>query len=250
MRHITADYIFPITSPAIKNGTVVIDEDGSVLELLQAELQPGNSEIYHGIICPGFINAHCHLELSYMKGMIPETTGLSSFISALLQVRKQASEKTVKQAIEKAEREMIANGIIAVGDISNDDSTFSQKAKRNLFYHTFLEIFDLNPLKANEAFQTGKILQASSGSYHSSLIPHAPYSVSGELMKMISDEAIKNNSILCMHNQETESENELFKTKSGKLYEFFKSIGYDLEHLSNIRKKFFTIVFTIASEKK
>ena len=68
-------------------------------------------------------------------------------------------------------------------------------------------------------------------SHPMSVTPHAPYSVSTLLMKMISEEAIKNKSVLSIHNQETESENELFKNKTGKLFELFKQIGINLQHL-------------------
>ena len=231
MRYITADYIFPISSPPIKKGTVVIDDDGMIIEVVQSEVQNPKSEIYTGIICPGFINAHCHLELSHMKGIITEGTGLTGFIGEFLQKRNQIREENIREKIIEAENEMIANGIVAVGDISNNDSTFSQKAKSNLFYHTFIELFDLIPEKSKETFEHGKEIQGSKFKVQSSLTPHAPYSVSNDLMKMISEEAIKNKSILSIHNQETESENELFKSKTGKLLELFKKLNITLDHL-------------------
>lgn len=49
------------------------------------------------------------------------------------------------------------------------------------------------------------------GNLKASITPHAPYSVSNELMSLIKNEAEEQNSILSIHNQETESENELFE---------------------------------------
>ena len=232
MRYITADYIFPASSPPIKNGMLAITEEGFISDIFtQPETRNLKPETYIGVICPGFINAHCHLELSYMKGLITEQRGLAGFIREFLQNRNQAGEKTIHKKIIEAETEIIANGIVAVGDISNSDSTFSQKSKGNLFYHTFIELFDLIPGKAKEVFKNGLQLQTSNFKLQTSLVPHAPYSVSTELMKMISEEAIKSKSALSIHNQETESENELFKNKTGKLFEFFKSMNVYLEHL-------------------
>jgi aminodeoxyfutalosine deaminase len=243
MRYITADYIFPISSPPIKNGTVGVTDEGIISEIFSEPqtfpIKIGtplrsvnlNPQTYTGIICPGFINAHCHLELSHMKGIITEGTGLAGFISEFLQKRNQVGEENLQQNIIEAETEMIANGIVAVGDISNKDSTFSQKVKGNLFYHTFIELFDLIPGKAKEVFENGKKVQSSKFKVQSSFTPHAPYSVSNKLLKMIYADAIEKKSVLSIHNQETESENELFINKSGRLLEFFKGINIDLEHL-------------------
>ncbi|HKR06523.1 MAG TPA: amidohydrolase family protein, partial [Bacteroidia bacterium] len=235
MRHITADYIFPISSPPIKNGIIVIDDDGTIIEIRKSETNNSKSEIYKGIICPGLINVHCHLELSHMKGVIAECTGLSGFIGEFLRKRKQIGEENIQEKIVEAEKEMINSGIVAVGDISNNDLTFSQKGKGNLFYHTFIELFDLVPEKAKEIFANGKKLHPSLGGINfklqTSLTPHAPYSVSHDLLNMIRNDAIENKSLLSIHNQETESENELFKNRTGNLVEFFKSMNINLEHL-------------------
>ncbi len=242
MRYITAEYIFPVSSPPIKYGTVVIDDDGMINEVVpyapdSHRDQNEKSEIYEGIIVPGFINAHCHLEISCMRNRIKEKTGLTGFISEFLKVRPHLKRQEIEEGISAGEKEMIANGIVAVADTSNTSDSFAQKGKRNLYYHTFIELFDLIPEKAKEAFEKGKKeVQGSKfnpDGYRdqSSLTPHAPYSVSNELMKMISEEAIKNKSILSIHNQETESENDLFRNKSGKLLELFKQLGISLDHL-------------------
>jgi cytosine/adenosine deaminase-related metal-dependent hydrolase len=238
MRYITADYIFPISSPPIKNGVVVVDDYDKIMEVF-SQLTTSNFPVpipseklqtFKGIICPGFINAHCHLEISHMKGMISEKTGLTGFISEFLQKRNLAEETNLQEKIIEAENEMVANGIVAVADISNNDSTFSQKEKSNLFYHTFIELFDLVPIKSNETFNAGKKLQTSNHKLQTSITPHAPYSVSVELLKMISNEVGKK-TIFSVHNQETESENELFINKTGKLFELFKQLGINLQHL-------------------
>ena len=79
MRYISADYIFPISSPPIPNGIVVIDKNGTIIDIGQSSTikhQTSALEKRSGIICPGFINTHCHLELSYLKGSISEKKGM------------------------------------------------------------------------------------------------------------------------------------------------------------------------------
>src|ERR1035437_445991 len=213
MRKISADYIFTITSEPIKNGVIIIDDDGTILEIKHiSDFKNDQSEIefYEGIICPGFINTHCHLELSHLRTQISENKGITGFIKEIISQRFVSSEEQIQKAIVNAEAEMINNGIVAVGDISNNNSTFSQKAKGNLLYHTFIEVFDLNPDKAEDVFDKAialkkELLQLSTFNFQPSIsiVPHSPYTVSEKLFKLISDETIKNNSILSIHNQES-----------------------------------------------
>jgi len=258
MRKVSADYIFPISSEPIKNGVVSIDDDGVIIDISHPSLstssalrapsprEKGNGsnfieergvEHYKGIICPGFINTHCHLELSHLKGKVTEQKGITGFISELIPMRNQFSENEIQDAISEAENEMIKNGIVAIGDISNNNSTFNQKAKNNLLYHTFIEVFDLNPERANEVFENATKLKSelsriSHLNTHISIVPHAPYTVSDKLFELIREEAIKNNSIICIHSQESEAENELFETKSGKLFDTFTKMGINLDYIS------------------
>jgi hypothetical protein len=162
MRKISADYIFPIASNPIQNGIITIDDAGTIVEIEE----PGNlpfpsSEIeyYSGIICPGFVNTHCHLELSHLHGKITENDGMTGFIKEIIQKRHGFTKEEIQASIETAEAEMKKNGIVAVGDISNNNSTFLQKLKGNLAYHTFIEVFSADPSKAEDVFENGKKLQ-------------------------------------------------------------------------------------------
>jgi cytosine/adenosine deaminase-related metal-dependent hydrolase len=224
MRYLSADYIFTISSPPIKNGIVTVNDEGVIIAVSENQASNSKIEHYKGIICPGFINTHCHLELSHLYSTIPEKSGMTGFIKEILTKRFSFSEEKIQQAIADAESKMIQNGIVAVGDISNNNSTFKQKAKGNLLYHTFVEIFSMDPAKAAEAFENGKKL-IKELNYNSSIAPHAPYTMSVELLGLINEHAKQNKSIVTIHNQESEGENELFKSKSGVMFETFKAMG-------------------------
>lgn len=243
MRRLSADYIFPIASEPIKNGVITVDNHGTILSV-DHPTKDSKTEQYEGIICPGFINTHCHLELSHMRSQIPENLGMAGFIRAIISARTQFSEEQIQDAIAAAEKEMIENGIVAVGDISNNSSSFKQKAKGNLLYHTFIEVFDLNPEKAEESFNKGLALMQKASQISSlkpvvsrvepsqiSIVPHAPYTVSESLLKRINEHALKNNSIISIHNQESEAESELFISQSGAIYETFKAMGINTDVL-------------------
>lgn len=230
MKKISANYIFPGNSTPIKNGVIVMDDHGVIVTILNPAVDDINwegVEKYKGIICPGFVNTHCHLELSYLKGKVSENKQLQGFVKEIIAIRDQFTSKERHEAILLAEKEMIKNGIVAVGDVANGNSTFNQKAKENINYHTFLEVFSLNPKVVNEVVDRAKSLQKEYYNQNRiSVTAHAPYSMSDQLMKSVN--AISGD-ILTIHNQETKSENDLFLTKSGNLYEQLASFNEDIK---------------------
>ena len=242
MYFLSADYIFPVSSPPLMHWVLVIDKNGSILDILKEGSVPQEKiEVHKGILVPGFINAHCHLELSYLKNQIEAGGGLDNFIHQILSKRNLFSDDVISASIEMADKEMFQNGIVAVGDISNVSNSFEQKAKSKIVYHTFVELFDLNPANADSVFEKGKLLieqlqsfyNTSATEHRYALTPHAPYSVSDKLFKLIDVFAYENNSILSIHNQETASENELFENHSGKLFDLFTKMGIDFSALPN-----------------
>ena len=226
MKKISADYIFPGNSSPIKNGVLIIDANKTIVDLLDPQKEKINwdeVEIHKGIICPGFVNTHCHLELSYLKNQIQEKTQLHGFIKEIITKRNEFTEEQRNQAMIAAEQEMKNNGIVAVGDISNGNSTFKLKEKGNLLYHTFIEVFGSDPKIANEAFKNGEALyQEYFDKERISITPHATYSVSDPLTLLINKHCVANKSLVIIHNQETESENEFHKKGSGHLFEFLE----------------------------
>jgi aminodeoxyfutalosine deaminase len=248
MRKISADYIFPVSSPPVKNGVVVVDDNGIITSAPEPLLREREDiERYEGIIVPGFVNTHCHLELSHLKGEISERKGLTDFISELIPKRDKFSLEQIKAAIASAEEEMLLNGIVAVGDISNTDHSFDQKRKNALLYHTFIEAFDFNAEQAQRIFDTVIRLQTSNTHLHTSITPHAPYTVSGKLMELIDN---LKQPLLSIHNQETVQENELFLSGTGPLAGMMKRVGVDVDSKRRARGSlFFTFGGLLESKK-
>lgn len=224
--YISAACIYPITSPPIKNGVLGITEDGSICAVLtssDAEMQ-GIVDIKHykGVIVPGLINTHCHLELSHLRNKVEEKTGLPGFIKQILALRQQP-EEDILSAMQNADQEMFENGIVAVGDISNALISKAVKLKSEIYYQTFIEVFGFNRPSAS-IIQQGLQLKKDFIPLKSSVVPHAPYSVSTELFCEL-NKITHNDDILSIHSQETQAENELFETGTGKFATFFAELG-------------------------
>ncbi len=228
MRKFSADTIYPIDSSPITNGVIITDDEGKILSLDILENHDSNFiEKFEGIIIPGFVNTHCHLELSHMKGKVNTGTGLISFITDVVTTRA-ASEEEKQQAIIQAEEEMIQNGIVAVGDICNTTDTFSTKEKSSLYYSSFIEMFDFFQEKdaQNKFDQYKKVYDSLNTPTHhkKSMVPHASYSVSKKLFQLI-NEHNSEDAIISIHNQETPAENELFLYNSGAFIPWYASFN-------------------------
>lgn len=234
MQKLTADIIYPITSSPILNGLILTDDTGKIMDILSPENAEYLSAIdgaqkYKGIICPGFVNTHCHLELSHLRGKLDEHTGLNGFITQLQKIRNSSDEE-ILQAISDAENEMIQNGIVAVGDICNGANSLQQKQKSNLYYHSFIELFGFDEIKADEIFEKGKIVfdYFNECSLSASIAPHAPYSTSKKMLHLIAKHCYENKKIMSIHNQESEEENKLFFSKTGKVMQMLLGFGFNL----------------------
>ena len=207
---------------------LITTKNGTIEAIVGIEDAGDDIQSFEGIITPGFVNAHCHLELSHMKNMIPANTGLQEFVKQIVSLR-QVEPDVIQEAIVAAENEMKANGIVAVGDISNTLDTLTQKAKHNLAYYTFVELYDLDPTRAADKLNAGIENQKAfeQNCVRASLVPHAPYSVTNDLWKLLSDHFGAHT--ISMHNQETPDENDFFKTKTGSFLGMYERTKVSLD---------------------
>lgn len=233
MRKITADLIFPVDAPPVKDGVVITDDAGKILAVeARTGHDPASLEIFQGGIVPGFINTHCHLELSHMKGRVNTGTGLLPFLQSVVKFREIPMEE-ILDAIEKADQEMYEGGIVAVGDISNKLDTAARKNKSKVRYYTFVEMFDfLQEDWAERTFAQYEEVylgQSDQGGNRKSRVPHAPYTVSNGLFQRIRQTNGEGPHTISIHNQETVHEDELFLHGTGGFPGFFQSFNIPFE---------------------
>jgi len=233
LKYLSANYILPITSMPIKDGIVAVDEEGVIQGIYDPTSFTLNDKVkierYDGVIIPGFINAHCHIELSHMKGVVPKGTGLPNFLSQVMTSRS-ASMKKMDDAMAKADKEMYENGIVAVGDHANTDNSSTLKEESQILYHTFVEVIGVEPEEADFKLKEAKSLTQEFRNGHVSITPHAPYSCSKALFKKFK-KAVSETNIISIHNQESDEENKLFRYKTGEFLDFYKSIGKNADSI-------------------
>lgn len=232
-RKFRADQLFDGYRLLDDQHVLITTEDGTIETIALLNNAGDDIQKIDGILSPGFINCHCHLELSHLKGAIPEKTGLVDFVLDVVTKRHYPDEQ-VLEAIEKAEDEMLANGIVAVGDICNNALTIPQKIKGRIWYHNFIEASGFHPSVVEQRFQRSVDFFREYGSHYSipvesnSIVPHAPYSVAEELWEKIIH--FPGNHLFTIHNQETAAENEWFKNKQGEFLKLYEKMNIDISN--------------------
>jgi cytosine/adenosine deaminase-related metal-dependent hydrolase len=232
MRKISAHLIIDGRGNCYPKGILSIDESGVILDICDTKGILNEStevEFYSGVIVPGFVNAHCHLELSHLKQAFFEGAGMVPFLKMVVESRANEPGKIVQSA-ESADLQMYKEGIIAVGDIANGASAFEVKRNSKIDYFTFIEILGFTPDRAEAAFERAMtyLKSAENLGLKASIVPHAPYSVSVPLFNSISLEAVRTGSPISFHSQESMEEDELYLKGSGELINLFRdNIGID-----------------------
>ncbi|NJC26810.1 amidohydrolase family protein [Neolewinella antarctica] len=239
----TADYLYPITSAPIKNGVIGLDESGKITAVLDPAsptyAAPATAPIRHeGVLIPGFINTHCHLELSHLVGKSQTGKTLLPFLVDVITMRA-SDQATIDAAIMKQDKLMWEAGIQAVGDICNKADTAATKRASPIRYYSFVEMFDfLQPAAAESNFETylkayeeqaGSNEERVKGKDRKAAVPHAPYTVSDPLYALINSVNTGQETV-SIHNQETPAEDELFQTGGGAFVDFFKGFGASLDN--------------------
>ncbi|WP_319591993.1 amidohydrolase family protein [uncultured Draconibacterium sp.] len=234
MRKIAATYVFPGTGSPLKNGILVCNDEGTIIDILDRSdsfCEEAGVEFYSGILVPGFVNAHCHLELSHLQNKIEKHIGFSSFLREINLLRNEPGNK--EKAMQVADRKMWAAGIAAIADVSNSDISLAIKQKSKNYYHTFVEVFGFHPSRAERAFSKAEEVLDSfeKANLSASIVPHSPYSVSHELFGKVLKEAEKNGNVFSIHNQESKAETEFFLSDESDISKhFINNLNLDTTH--------------------
>jgi len=229
---ISAPKIYLGDDNVLRNHVITYNDEGRILTIEPLESHDLSSvRMLDGYITPGFINTHCHLELSHMKSVADTGTGLIDF---LLQVvsKREVNQDYVEQCIDEQDKYMWNAGIMGVGDISNKSDTAKTKSESKIQYYTFVEMFDLwnTSFTENTIKQYDEVLKAfnlKSGD-KINLVPHAPYSVTPKLMRYISENTSAED-VISIHNQETPHENAFFVDGNGAFPHFYHQLNLSLQ---------------------
>ena len=228
MKCFAAQYIITGTGKRLKRAVITTENDGTIISIEDttgALKEKHSTEFYNGIIVPGFVNAHCHLELSHLKGRTKKRGGLGGFIEQIRNNRLSPLEDIISAA-SAADTRMYSEGIVLCADICNTPDSFGIKKESRIRYINLLEVFGLDREKAlsriEEITRVAEKAREMDMPYY--LIPHSAYSISKTLFKILRNET-QNNKVTSIHFMESGGEVAFLKHRTGPLMSSYKRSG-------------------------
>lgn len=215
-----------------KDQVLILDEQGKVLDILPEAEAGEEIRSFSGILVPGWINGHCHLELSHLQNVIPPHTGLIEFLCSVV-TKRGFPEEVIRKRIEEAEKEMADNGIVAVGDIGNTADTAAVKSASRIYWQNFVEVLGFTDEKAEanmlhyqgEAHRLREACAPRGAACRTTLVPHAPYTISPDTFRRIN--LATAGEVISIHNQEHPAEDELYRHGGGEYLRLFRIFGIE-----------------------
>ena len=221
IRRIAASYVYTLESAEpLRNGFVEYDEnDGTIIRTGVCE-DPSSEKILQGALVPGFVNAHCHVELSHLHGKFYKGSGMAGFIDQINALRDWAGREVKQELVQKWMDKMWNDGVSAMADISNDDSSFDIKASHDMYTRTFLEVFGSEPEMCEGVMADVTALDAlaQEKGIDAAPTPHSCYTMSPALLGASAAAGLAKGYI-SYHSQESQEEEDLLLTGTGAMYE-------------------------------
>lgn len=233
-----AEWILPITSPAIKRGAVLV-EDGSIVDFgPTAEVRERHPEqavtaFHDAILLPGFVNAHVHLDYSVFRGLFDDCDFGDWMLRFMGAKRRLDSNDYAASALLGA-MECVGSGITSIGDTVFDGEATMRAANRfGLRAFTFVEAFGMDDSKIKQVVKLAgerieRLKEIAGPLAKVGLSPHAPYTVSGRLYRALAEYAREHGYKVATHVAESQAEVTFIRDGSGVLaHDFRELVGWD-----------------------
>ncbi len=225
VKRISAEFVYTLDSlEPLRNGYVEYDDvDGTILA---TGVCPEGEDVMPGAIVPGFVNGHCHVELSHLHKKFRKGTGMAGFIDQINELRDWAGNDVKARLVQEWMDKMWQDGVSAMADISNDSSSFEVKKAHKMYTRTFLEVFGSEPEMCEGVMSDVTKLKAEADAtgIDAAPTPHSCYTMSPQLLSASAAAGLEDG-FLSYHSQESQEEEDLLLTGSGAMYENRKRSG-------------------------
>ncbi|MBA3652019.1 MAG: amidohydrolase family protein [Chthoniobacterales bacterium] len=220
----------------IENGAVAVEGEriidvGSDAEVRSRRSGPV-SDLGEGVLLPGLINAHCHLDFTVLRGAIPPQRSFADWILQINGRRRDLTDEDYLASIASGFREACRFGTTTIANVESMPALIERMPPPPLRTWWFAELIDVRPrLPAPEMVRDalarfeGK--EAWRGGF--GLSPHAPYTVSRELMRLAREAAERRGLPIMMHLAESNEEMEMFRERRGPLFDLLQSLGRPMD---------------------
>ena len=227
----TADWILPIAQTPIAHGWVAVEGE-RVVEVGSGQRRDA-VDLGRVAVLPALVNAHTHLELSYLRGAVPPASGFLDWVRGLLAARRTQVNPEAPEILAAARagiHEARVSGTGLVGDVSNTLATVPLLLELGLPARVFYELLGFNTADPVGHVRDARALVSATvsggGDLRVGLAPHAPYSVSPRLFSAIHDDLAEHPSdVSSVHLSESPEEVEFIRRGTGGWRELLVALG-------------------------
>ena len=223
MTSFKARWVLPIARPPIADG--VISTERRLVETVGRHHAERVVDLGSVAILPGLVNAHTHLELSWMRGQVPPAQSMPKWAATLMALRRTVSHEP-PEPIGAAIAEARASGTVLVGDVTNTFTTYEWIADSDLsavFFRELLGFSAPDPEAIVEAAAEQIAALTPIAWLRASIVPHAPYSVSPALFEAIARRV--KDAPISIHLGESRAEIEFLQRGTGEWRALLESLG-------------------------
>jgi cytosine/adenosine deaminase-related metal-dependent hydrolase len=235
-----ASWILPIAEPPIPDGWIVADHGrvvaygayGAVARRAPSHAETSEVDLGHVAVLPGLVNAHTHLELSYLRDEIPPASAFVTWIRAVMAARRMRpslKSPEILDAMDRAIAESVGFGTALIGDITNTLVSFAPLMRSALAAVVFFEVLGFNVIDADALIEhaSGEIeALGPADRVRTSLAAHAPYSVAPLVFRAIRKAADRDPfAPYSVHLSESVEEVEFIRTGRGPWRQLLDEVG-------------------------
>ena len=229
-----ARWVLPITEPAIENGTVTV-ENGRIAYVGPRREGAGDSlDLGDAILMPGLVNAHCHLELTAMRGFLEDLDFRRWILRLTSAKRAVLGREALLDSARLGLEEGIRAGITTYADTCDSGVVLDAMIEYGVRGIMYQELVGPDPAQC-EASVTGfheklaALRPRATSLVRVGISPHAPYTVSDDLFRASARIAHDLELPMAIHVAESEVESQLVVEGKGSFADGLRGRGIDVE---------------------
>jgi cytosine/adenosine deaminase-related metal-dependent hydrolase len=236
-RRLAARWLIPVQGPPIERAALLIGSDGRILDVGPDASVPRPADTLaekfdDAVILPGLINTHTHLELTGFEDRVPER----EFTAWLRRLRELKTTRSSAEYVEAARRGLascFACGVTTVADTGDSDAVIKALVEAGGSGIAYQEVFGPDPGQTNESLaglqaRVDELRPLATDRVRIGVSPHAPYSVNGQLFRVVSDWARSEQLPVAVHVAESPAESEFLLRGGGPFAEAWRARGIPL----------------------
>ena len=234
MRAVHADAIVTGDAETLRDGAVVVDEAGEVVDVgAAAEVLTRHAgaavERVRGVVLPGLVNAHIHLELSALRGRVPGGAGFVPWVEQMIGVRAELHPEEDSEAILRAVEELGAYGTVAVGEVTNSLAAVRALARRGIVGCVFHEVFGVErDALDRRVADLGRAVEQTVGAWPTPDLaycptPHTLYTTHPDIVRRLLRDARERGLRASVHLAEHPAERRFLERGDGPVADWYES---------------------------